>query len=452
YEAHPPFYYSLLHVWSLLTGETLLARRLLGLSCGIATVVLAGVAAGRLPGRRRGRVVTAAVAITSLHPLLIAMSREVRPYPVMTAVYAAATLALLHLMTDSARGQRLGRTAVAGFFIAEALMLWLHDLGPFYGLAMSLALLAGVAGRALTRADWVRLAVGQGLVGLCYLPSLVITLGQASAWMHATWLHFDQGKLPMEIGTIYWNWNLLARVAGVLLAVGGVAVLARSAANGLRMASALLLLGVVPMALSVAISAAFAPVFLDRTLSPTAVPMALLCAAALGASGRWRWTAVALLAPVLVPATAQDLAAARGAPRQDWYGALRWLTPRVRAGDEVWTYPNDGALPLEYALHDRGRRLAVRPIPGPVPALGFRGTHPTGTMGVIALYPEDIARLAAGPVGHLPKRIWLVQVFGAEYDPHRVMVRELGRTRRAFDHWQSRGIEITGFGVWQSPR
>ena len=50
YETHPPFYYSLLKVWTLIFGDSLAALRALGALCGIGAIG-AGVLAAREIGR-----------------------------------------------------------------------------------------------------------------------------------------------------------------------------------------------------------------------------------------------------------------------------------------------------------------------------------------------------------------------------------------------------------------
>jgi len=451
YESHPPFYYSLLRLWSLATGDTLLARRLLGVAGGFATVALAGAGAATLarilaaPRAMRASMIAAAVALTALHPLLIAMSRQVRPYPLMTAVYAAATLALLELCAESSGGRRLGRGWIALFFLAEGLMLWLHDLGPFFGCAMSLALIVGVARRDLSKSEWLWLIGAQLVAGVAYLPNLLITLHEATAWVHASWLHFEPAQIPAELGVIYCNWNLAARVAELVAVVIGVALLSRQMRSG-RTAGALLVLAVLPTILSIVASMLIGPVFLDRTLSPVAVPALLICVIPFAAAGAWRWIAGVLLAVILIPAIGEDVAAARSGPHQDWYGAIAWLQPRIGRGDTIWAYPNDGALPLDYALGDKHLAMPVRQIPGPMPALGYRGYHPTGTRGVIALYPDDIARLARSQAEKAPARIWLLSLSGELYDPARNMVRDLSFHRPVIAHYRSGRIELIGFG------
>ncbi len=51
YETHPPFYYTLLRLWTLGFGDGLMALRALGLLCGIATLAAAAVAMPFMRGR-----------------------------------------------------------------------------------------------------------------------------------------------------------------------------------------------------------------------------------------------------------------------------------------------------------------------------------------------------------------------------------------------------------------
>jgi uncharacterized membrane protein len=84
YETHPPFYYSLLRLWTLLFGDSLIASRALGISCGLVMLPVAALAARELarwfaPAFRPVPLMLAALALTALSPVLIDMARTVRP-------------------------------------------------------------------------------------------------------------------------------------------------------------------------------------------------------------------------------------------------------------------------------------------------------------------------------------------------------------------------------------
>lgn len=450
YETHPPVYYSLVRLWSLAAGETVLARRLLGIVAGLAAVgATAAAAAGlarllALDARDRRWLIAAALLLACLHPLMIEMSRQVRPYPLMTLAYAGAIPALVRLARDAAGRRPLHRGALAGFFAAQAAMLWLHSLGPLYGATMSLALAVLVLRRGLGPRDWLWLVGGHVVVALVYLPGFLIMLGQASGWVQATWLVFKPWRLGLDLRMLYATWNLWAGAAALALALAGVALMVRRA-PGRRMAAALVLLATLPVALSLALTITVSPVFIVRTLSPCTVPALLLIARGLVLPRRWRWPALLPLAALLVSMATIDWRMANGPPQQNWYGTARWLAARFRAGDVVWAYPNEGALPLDYALRDLGMAMPVRPIPVAVPAIGAGGFYPTGSRGVVSLYPAEMTALVARPEARAPGTIWLLRLGPWAYDKGDLMVKALAAQGRVpVGRWRSGPIDIVG--------
>jgi hypothetical protein len=448
YETHPPFYYSLLRVWTLLFGNSLIALRLLGLLCGLAVLpVMARAAAtlGRLGGfYRSGRrwVTCIALALTALQPLAIVMTHQVRPYPVMAIVYTVAILAVLELADGSSR-RRLSRGWLLTFLVCQALMMWLHALGALFGLALGLALLAAVLRRDLTRADWLWLLIGEILVAFVYLPAFLIALQQSRTWSQSSWLRFDIHAVPGALGSIYMTWNLAARLIAVVAITAGVAALMRRLA-GARAALALLFLALVPTVSSLLLSIVKTPVFLDRTLSPVALAGFLLMAATFGPSLRWRLVAVPLGLYVSASAASVDLFIQRQPPLQDWYATTNWLTPRIGPGDTVWAYPNEGALPLSQALFDRDRRMPVRQIPGPMPYFGPLGQHVTGSRGTVSLAPAEVAAYVARPDAKAPATIWLLRLNPNLYDRGDVMLHALSAQRLPIAHYSSGPIDLIG--------
>jgi hypothetical protein len=449
YETHPPVYYSLVRSWGLLTGHGLFARRLLGLLCGLATLWAMGIAAARLGrqtrmgARERTWLVAATLILIALQPLLVGMSRQVRPYPVMILVYALSLLPLLRLVADGVARRPLNRAAIAGFFACEALMLWLHSLGPLFGLTMTLALAVAVLRPGLRRGDWAWLIAGQAIVGLLYLPAFLIMLHQARTWVKTGWVVFDAGDVPDTVAQIWLDWNGWACLAGLSLAVAGAALLLRRI-GGVRLLGILLLMAVLPVLISIILSATVSPVFLARTLSPAAIPALLLVALGLAWPGRGAWAALAGFVLVATSMIWIDRELGRAGPPQDWYGALAWLEPRMAPGDVVWAYPNEGALPLAYALQDRSRMLPLRQVPAPVPALTVPGFHPTGGMGAVSLYPAQVDSLMRTGEARRPPTIWLLRLSPELYDKGDVMLHALERERVEVGRFQSRQIDLTG--------
>lgn len=430
YETHPPFYYTLLHVWTGLFGDGLAARRLPGLVAGCLAVAATGWAGARIGGRARGwPVAAAAVVLAATQPVLIEMSREVRPYAPMILAYALAIVALL----------RPGGPRAWAVLLAEGVLAWLHNLGPLFVLSLAGAWLI-VAPPAGWR-GWMRFAAGQAAVLAIWLPAGAILLDQAPTWIGSTWLTFSWAGFGGRLAMLYAAPGPVALV-GLVLAGVGAGLLIRVDGQG-RRAAALVVLAGAPVLASAILSSLIAPVFLTRTLSPATVPALLLMARGVAMPGRWR-IAGAMLALVLATGFAAQAARwrARG-PMQDWYGTVRWLAPKWRAGDAIWAYPNEGALPFDLAARDLALPFRARAIPTPVPSLGL-GFTPTGSRGAVSLYPADIARLAATREGRETDVIWLLRLGPNAYDRGDAMLRALEARRVRIGTWVAGPITLIG--------
>jgi len=453
YETHPPFYYALLRCWTLVAGDGMAALRLPGIVAGLLTpplVALVAAEAGRLlgwPARRRGLLVAVAFALTCLGTPLIEMSRQARPYPLMILAYAAASLVLLRLHRRALDGRRLAGVLPA-YFLLLAAMLWLHALGPLFGVAMTLALGVGVGWRGLHRRDCFALVAGHAVVALAYLPALLIVHRQAGGWVAGTWLHLDPVRVADHLQVLYAAPGWPALVAAALYAAAAFAC-----RGALRVGAMLVLLATVPVLLSLGLSVFVTPVFILRTVAPVAAPaFVLLALGATAWAGRARLLALLMLATVAVNMAVVDVQARAEGPIEDWYGAVDWLAARARPGDVVLAYPNEGALPLRYALRDRGMVLPVLPVPAPVPAIAFPGgDYPGGTGGVPRLPPARLRALADRWAARPAPTVWLLRVSGVPYDPAEVLARTLARRRPQVSLWRYGAIRLIGFRSPSAP-
>ncbi len=448
YESHPPFYYTLLHFWVDLFGSSVLALRAPGVIASILTLpVMAWAAdqAGRWLGwpREQGRLLRfAALALACLSLAMVEMAHQVRPYPLMILIYAAATGLLIRFGRHAARGDAIAGGAFVVYLLLVEAMLWLHNMGPLYGLSLTIALAIAVLRRGMRRGEWMWLVGGHALVALLYLPGLLILHAQAATWRHSTWLRFAlDGAFVDRVMTLYGvpGWVGLAALA---LAVLGLVALVHS---GRRLAAMLLVLGLLPALISVLLSLMIVPVYVTRIMTAVAGPAILLMA--IGATAHKRLPIVGFGLVLLLGAAmlTGDVQARLGGPVQDWYRTVDWLARRFRPGDQVFAYPNEGALPLRYALRDKGLAIPVRSIPVDVPALEIRhGMHPTGTRGVSTLPPAELRAIATEPATRAVPTIWLLRLGASTYDPGDVFLRELRRDRRFVARWQSGPIDIIG--------
>jgi len=349
--------------------------------------------------------------------------------------------ALLAIRRRSARGDALAGRAYASYLILQLLLLWLHNLGPLFALAGGLALLATIVRRDMPGRDWIWLVGGHALVFALWLPALAILRDQAPTWITSTWLRFSWGNVPDRLAVLYAvpGWQGLAAIALMIFAI---LALART---GPRLLAMLLALTFVPTAAAIALSATISPVFIMRTMTPVAVPALLVLAIGACAGDRQRRLVGLGLAFILAANMgAVDLQERRGPPYQNWYGTVDWLAKRFQPGDQIFAYPNEGALPLSRALRDKGLDYPIRSIPAPVPAFGQGGRYPTGSRGVVSLPPARLHAIAQQPETQEVPTIWLLRLGNEVYDPGDVMLKELHRDRYIVRHWRDGPIDFIG--------
>ena len=450
YETHPPFYYSLLRLWTLLWGDSLGGLRSLGLVCGIATLPVILLAARemarllRFDARRAMWLLLAALALAAFSQSLVEMSREVRPYPVLILVYATTIFAILRLGRQVRDGGGVPGLCYLLYLAGLTATLWLHNLGPLYALALGIAAAALVLRPGLDRRDWLWLAGGHLAVALAWLPALLILMDQAPTWVSSTWLKFSWDMMEPRLAVLYAVQGRSYEVAALLLALLAIGALVRIE-GGWRIALALVALALVPVALSIGLSLLVAPVFIMRTMTAVSVPAVLLLATGAAAQrGLWRWPAVGALLLILSQLIVMDIHARRGGAMQDWYGTVRWLNQRFRPGDMVYAYPNEGALPFNYAVRDLRLRLPSRPVPTAVPSLDAGGWNPTGSRGVVSLPRDRLHAIARGPEAEAVPTIWLLRLGPWAYDKGDIFLDELSWNRVPVGRWKSGPIDIIG--------
>ncbi len=447
YETHPPFYYTLLRLWSLVAGDGLVGLRALGLVAGLAGFAVTGWAARELArvahAPARGTML-AALAIFAAHPFMVEMAREVRPYPLMILVYAGAVGALLRLRRQVRGGGGIGGRWYTLYLACLLAMLWLHNLGPLYATALGIGCLFVAFRRAMPARDWAWLAGGHAAVLLGWLPALLILLDQAPTWVRATWLTFNPSLLPVRVPMLFAGPGQIAALAALILAALGLARLGQ--AHG-RTAAMLAVAACVPLMLSIALSIAIAPVFILRTMTPVAVPAILLMAlGAATAPRRARGAALVVLAVLLEAMAGTDVANRRAGPPQDWYGAIRWLAPRIRPGDLVVAYPNEGALPFDRAVRDLGLAMPTRPIPSAIPSLTAPpgSWYVSGSRGVPSLDRPHLEGIANAPAMRAVPTVWLLRLGPWAYDKDDVLLDALMARRDPVGRFRAGPIDLIG--------
>lgn len=105
-DQHPPLYYLLLHYWITLTGDMAYDLRLFSALFGAATIPVIYLIGKRMSGVAMG---LAAAVFLALSPFHIYFAQETRMYTLLTFNAAVAIYALVWLLTDARAAMPIGR-------------------------------------------------------------------------------------------------------------------------------------------------------------------------------------------------------------------------------------------------------------------------------------------------------------------------------------------------------
>lgn len=436
YEAHPPFFYSILRIWRVIVGSDYVRMR--GLSAILGTLTIPVVIAIVLEQERQQAsprpLLRAAIAgvLTACSPMLMVISQEARPYPLLTLAYSLAILSLFRLVGELNGGSSGGWRTWTLFGASAALTGWSHALGLLYVVALVLALFPVWLGAPRTPGRLVRPATVGVVFTSIYLPCLFMMSSRAEDWS-TNWLRWEPGLFVPGLLALYTIPIEALTVASAVTAIMMVLLFKRAlcsiwASVGWNSDRLLLLLWLGPPVFAALISTFFEPVFLVRTLSGTLVPAYLLIAGATAriAEPRERRLICAALCIPLLPAA---IAMATRPPSERWDLLSDYLSRNVAASDQIWLYPADSALPLDVLQ----RRIpgTIRAVPEPFPTLHFDGPVRAGWRGVVSVTPAQAARFAQDRKVRDVPVIWLVTRQSGIFDPRNDMPAALSRVRRA---------------------
>ena len=433
YEAHPPFFYSVLKIWRSIVGPGHAAMR--GLSVLFGTLTVPAIMAIGFELERHsptGRpLLRAGLAgfLGACSPMLMVIGQEARPYPMLAFAYSLAILAVLRLI----RGFRDGGAGswaswlFLGFTVEWT--LWSHALGFLYGACLGLALLP----LWLSSPNRARILRGLGtgtLIAAIYLPCLLMMSHRAGDWA-TNWLEWQPSVL-LQLLVFYTVPVEALTIASAIAALAMALLIKRALAStwvsqGWNSERTMLLLWLGPPMMAALISALYEPVFLARTLSGTLIPAYLMISGGIARTddARERRIITSAICITLVP-TALTLATRQSTER--WDLLSEYLSSNVAATDQVWLYPADSALPLGAV----GRAVPgkLRAIPQPFPTLGFKGPIRAGWPAVVSVTPQQAARFAGDAALKDVPVIWLVTRQSGIFDPKDDMPRALAKVRR----------------------
>ncbi len=269
HDGSPPLYYLLLHVWMSVFGSSESATHALSALFGVLSIPVATWVAWSLFGLRAGLI---AALLFAMNPFLTAYSQETRMYTLMALLGLLATGGFIHGFIYRRR-----RYLIL-FAICQALMLYTHAWGIFFGVGAAVALIpvwrASQDRRALLR-DAIYAFGGAGVLFLPWLPTLIYQATHTGS----PWDTAPNFGAPVQISRNIMGGDR-ATTALVIAAAIGLAVLwrreRRNGREGLTM-WALMLLPIGTLACGWIVSR-FSPAWQFRYFAPIVAALLLLAA------------------------------------------------------------------------------------------------------------------------------------------------------------------------------
>lgn len=378
-DIHPPGYYWLLKLWSMIFGTSAVAMRSFSAMLGVLLVyMLYQIARQYQPQCQKTDVAWLALLaawLMAINPFHIYYSQEARMY-MLLAVAAAGLVWSLLVYQQAAVNSLLAWRAWAGYIVTGAVGLWTHYTFPIVLVAVGLGYtLASMSGAAQTRVAIFRLTWGVSgiarlkahrflyfiganlLVLLLYLPWLSTAVTRILAWpasAESTALHSGivltaQTLLAGPLSDSF-NGDWLWLVSALILPLLGIFVLRRQQGQWL-----LTLWWIFPILLMFGANL-FTDAFLKFLLTASPAWL-LLCAAAVmiipwrylrGLAGGLMVASGLLLALSTLPNYYTDVAA-----RDNYAGVARYLAAvadptrdlvllNAPGQQEVWAYYDPG--------------------------------------------------------------------------------------------------------------
>jgi hypothetical protein len=343
-DAHPPLYFALMRLWTLLTGDSALAMRffsvLMGALALALTARLGGLLAARADLPAAGRWLPAAAALVmSLSDMFVYIAQEARPYTFHIVLALLAAYAMLRAET-----QPCPRWWIL-WALAGAALLYTQYYGAWWLLAQGIYVL--VCWRGAHRLRGLGLLVAVGAAFLPWALGMVLPYQLAATGAHTRTDTSDLATLGRYL-TAYFSgqWPLVLGVAGV-----GLAAALGWAQPRMRRGRALVLwvwaAFVLPVLLTFILNAFSARLLYDYRLSQIVPACAL--AVALG----WVWFPRGVRAFLLVVMAVYGLLYVDAYRyKEDWRGMSAAIAAHVLPTDSVVVDFGGGDFQLTYYLRD----------------------------------------------------------------------------------------------------
>lgn len=259
-DVHPPFYYFLLKIWSLIFGDSLVALRLMSVFFGVASLIMLFFLIKRLFGARPAALAT---LISSVSPFLIRYGMEMRMYMVILFIVLSATFCLSFAL------EKNRKIYWALYAILMALGMYTHYFTILVWLSELLYLVI-IKKRPLLKPPLIFTYLGAILLYLPWVPALLSQLNSISGGF---WIPEATVLTPLNFLTDVFIFKSASEIAGFLavLFVAFLVAYVYIVKQSYKETYLLQFLVILPPLILLLISALYKPMFIDRYLVPSSV-------------------------------------------------------------------------------------------------------------------------------------------------------------------------------------
>jgi mannosyltransferase len=475
-DQHPPLYYALLHFWMAL-GDDAATVRALSAVCGTLTIPVIYLLSRRLTGDHVIGLLAALVLAVS--PFHVRFAQEARMYTLLTLNASLALYALVRLLTDPRASKvRLGQQFVnfwqtwrasanltgrrlPSFQTIETDLAWLgyvifttaallsHNTAVFFPVATNIFVLSSLLARRL----FVTLSPGH-LVTSLGLPSLHNWL-LAQAGVFLLWSPWLVPFVTQSVRVYheFWisapTWEAIGGVVGAFLSdflpsdlawvawglYTGLMVLGLVRFHHRPVYTALLLVVFLTPFVGEWLVSLRRPIFYDRTLIWTSVPLYLLLAAGICQLRRWPFILIA----VLLILTVNGLSLREyyvHFEKEQWDDAAAFVAERVEPDDLILFNATWVQIPFDFYFRSYDLMVTERGVPVDLFDRGILEPK---------MAESDLPRLRNLIRGH--ERVWLVYSHNWYTDPQGLIPPVLEEELDMLNQWRFYGLQVRLYGM-----
>lgn len=270
-DGSPPLFYMILHFWMTWFGNTEAATHSLSVIFGALTIPV-GYWGGRTLVNKKAGVYAAVLFATNA--FITGYSDETRMYALMVLLGLLATIGFIKGFVYRERRY------VVLFSIMQALMLYTHSWGLFYGAAsfVSLVILWRISDQA-ARQNFIRDAVmayiGVALIYAVWVPNFIFQATHTAA----PWDTRPRFGLPVQIAQGIMGTDSIGGATFVVAAIGGWGLLGRAKRLSTEAKVMYMLIGLAAFTFVFGwIASQITPAWVVRYFAPTVGPILLFLA------------------------------------------------------------------------------------------------------------------------------------------------------------------------------